>query len=221
MLGLDSTPAQAFNPTYRMVSGLLSNISDSAGYELRKLWTEQQVDKMVSTYLLDVAGSPEELRLEVQHINEVSPGACTFAGPYKATVNLAFVEPRFNCEKVAVEFSSEGLLALFAEFEYAFEGRPTVFVGAKAGIKAGPLNVGPSLKGGLDITEGPDGTFKDGGSVPGAADLGAKVVGDDKPGAGAEVEAESGCSALLSARKERRGTRPRRSSGGALRRRPG
>ena len=97
------------------------------------------------------------------------------------------VELSFNCEKVALESPAKVP-------SHPSRSSSTL---SKASISAGPLNVEPSLKGGVYISVGSGGTFKDvgvKGSVSGATSLDSAVIGGHKLGAGVEVEAESGFS---------------------------
>ncbi|WP_157465413.1 tetratricopeptide repeat protein [Deinococcus apachensis] len=169
MRELDSLTAQAFRPTYRILTGLIGNVSDPLTYELLRLELQSRVETLIETDVLVPAqqgadlwtvvqattpcGKTPELEQEVAASLE-EPGPCPIRDPYKVTLDFVVAEVSFNCEKVAVEVEGPGLVLVdsFAEVEFAFEGHMTVFAGVKAGLEVGAYQVGPGGKAGCYLT---------------------------------------------------------------------
>lgn len=208
MLRLDGAVSEAFDPTYRVLTGLIGNIANPVQYELARLWLEQRVDGVILSYLIGPAASPVGLWQMVQAVGTdgvscgqlkgvadiaaaslQDPGPCTTNAAYKVKFDLAKVLAlSFSCTAMSVEFAApEGLVRPMTEIEFAYKGQITVLLGAKAGLKAGPLNIGPGVKGGAYVTFDTSGNFVDAGlkgsltgnagisPVGGALSSGAKI----------------------------------------------
>ncbi|GGO39066.1 tetratricopeptide repeat protein [Deinococcus humi] len=198
---LDSLTAQAFRPTYRVLTGLIGNVSDPTTYELLNLEMQRRTLTAIETDLLVPAQQGADLWTVVQasapcgNIPELEPevavsldepGPCPVRDPYKVTLDLIVAEVSFNCEKVAVQVEGPGLILIdtFGEVEYAFQGKVTVFAGVKAGLEVGTYNVGPGAKAGCYLSVDTSGQIVDVGAKASVSD-GGKVGGY-----GLEVEQE-------------------------------
>lgn len=173
----DEALAQPFRPTYRLLTGLVANVSDPLAYQglLLELDSQMQMGIIIQDQLamaelgamlwvhVEVArprGLAGELPpLQAEQLPD--PLACPLTGPYKVSLNL-----EFNCEKIGVALS-KGLrfLDLFAELELEYSGKVTVFAGAKVDVGAGGLSAAGAAKSGLYFSV----------TREGVGDVGAKV----------------------------------------------
>ncbi|GGL88077.1 hypothetical protein GCM10010840_27680 [Deinococcus aerolatus] len=201
MRELDSLTAQAFRPTYRLLTGLIGNVSDPTTYQLLMLEMQRRTLISIETDLLVPAqqgadlwtvaevsapcGTVPELEDEVE-VSLDEPGPCPVRDPYKVTLDFLIAEVSFNCEKVAIQIEGPGVVLAdtFGEVEYAFQGKITVFAGVKAGLGVGAFKVGPGAKAGCYVAVNTSGEI---------VDVGAKAsvsVGGTVGSYGLEVEQE-------------------------------
>lgn len=209
--GAVQTAGAYFKASYAHKTALAANLADPDYLEMARAVINAHA---VSTFLTHVVAPLEEVCRHDDYVNEyacrkkmvVDPEAvgeyeleeatgcpAWFGGGGKATFDLEIVEFSGNCEKIAVEVKLGEIIYPFAEFEYAFAGKATVFVGIKVEAEL-PIVGGPgtSEKLGLYFTED---TTKPGGlGENGRYDFGIKGAASDSVSVGPfglEYEVES------------------------------
>jgi hypothetical protein len=205
----DEALAQPFRPTYRLLTGLVANVSDPLAYQGLLLELNSQMGIIIQDQLamaelgamlwvhVEVArpyGLAGELPpLQVEQLPD--PLACPLTGPYKVSLDLETVGISFNCEKIGVALS-KGLrfFDLFAELELEYSGKVTEFAGAKVDVGAGGLSAAGAAKSGLYFSATREGVGDVGAKVSASHVAAAVPVGPLPFGIALERESESSVS---------------------------